>query len=93
MDYITIIGTSGAFLILIAFAMNQTKKWKDDYFIYDLVNFIGSMLLVIYAIILKSYPFLILNGVWAILSLRDMVVDLQRNSERTRKNFIQKWLK
>ena len=93
MDSVAIIGTSGAFLILVAFIMNQLKKWKEDYLIYDLINFVGSALLVAYAIILKSYPFLVLNSVWALLSLRDIVVDLQRNTEKRRGGFFTKWMK
>ena len=93
MDSITIIGSLGAFLILFAFVLNQVNKWKKDYLIYDLVNFLGSLLLIIYAILLNSIPFLILNLVWAGLSIRDVFVDLDRNSKRQRKNLINKWLK
>lgn len=93
MDKITLLGASGALLILIAFVMNQLHKWKDDYLIYDLTNFIGSALLVTYAVILKSYPFLVLNAVWALLSVRDIVIDLRRNREKKRKDFFQKWMK
>ncbi len=68
-----LIGISGAAIILVAFLLNQLNKWKNDSFIYDFANFIGSLLLVIYAILLSSYPFLILNGVWAAFSLKDVV--------------------
>ncbi|MEK6615226.1 MAG: hypothetical protein AABZ32_03810 [Bacteroidota bacterium] len=73
--------------------MNQIHKWKDNYFIYDFVNFVGSALLIIYAIILKSIPFLVLNGVWALVSLRDIVTDLKRNSESGKRGFFAKWMK
>ena len=92
MDTTIIIGSLGALLILIAFIMNQLHKWQEDYLIYDLVNLIGSLLLVIYAIILTSYPFLILNLVWLGLSLRDVVVDLKKTSSR-KKHLISKWVK
>jgi len=92
MNLITIIGSLGALLILIAFIMNQLHKWKEDYLIYDLVNLIGSLLLVIYAIILTSYPFLILNLVWLGLSARDVVVDLKKTNPR-KKHLISKWIK
>lgn len=92
MGYTIIIGSLGALLILIAFIMNQLHKWKEDYLIYDTVNLIGSLLLVIYAIILVSYPFLILNLVWLGLSLRDVVLDLSKSSPR-KKHLISKWVK
>lgn len=92
-DTTTIIGTSGALIVLIAFILNQIKKWKDDYLIYDVFNFVGSLLLVIYAIILSSYPFLILNFIWSALSFRDIIVDLKRNVKSERKDFFSKWTK
>ncbi len=93
MDQTTFIGASGAFIILLAFILLQVHKWKEDYFIYDFFNLVGGLLLVIYALLLSSYPFLILNAVWAALSLRDVIFDLQRNSKRKdTKHFISKWL-
>jgi uncharacterized membrane protein YdcZ (DUF606 family) len=93
MNTTTLIGTSGALIVLIAFILNQIKKWKEDYLIYDVFNFIGSLLLVIYAIILSSYPFLVLNFIWAALSFRDILVDFKRNSKSERKDFFNKWTK
>ena len=88
-----IIGSLGALIVLIAFVLNQLKIWKDDYLIYDLFNFIGGALLVIYALILSSYPFIVLNFVWAALSLRDIFIDLRRIKKGGRKDFYNKWLK
>lgn len=77
MDTTLFIGASGALLILIAFIANETHKWKDTDLIYDVVNFIGSVLLTIYAVILASYPFIVLNIAWAAVSLRDIYIDLK----------------
>lgn len=74
----TILGIAGAGLVLLAFILNQLHIWKDDEFRYDFVNFIGGTFLVIYAILLSSYPFAVLNGVWALVSLRDMLRDLRK---------------
>jgi hypothetical protein len=49
---ITIIGLVGMFLILLAFLMEQRGKWNRKDLVYDFVNFIGSGLLVIYAILI-----------------------------------------
>jgi lipid-A-disaccharide synthase-like uncharacterized protein len=78
MDFTTLIGASGATLILIAFILEQTHRWKDTDLKYDAVNLLGSVLLIAYAVMLGSYPFLVLNGVWAVVSLRDVIVDLKR---------------
>lgn len=77
MDITLIIGASGALLILIAFVANETHKWKDTDLIYDAVNFIGSALLLVYAILLVSYPFIILNAIWAGVSLKDVIPGLR----------------
>ena len=65
-------------LILIAFFLNQTGKWDKEDLVYDFVNFIGALLLVLYAIILSSIPFLLLNLVWAVVSLNDVIKDIKR---------------
>ncbi len=78
MNITEIIGASGATLILIAFIFEQTHRWKDTDLKYDAVNLLGSVLLIAYAVLLHSYPFLVLNGVWVIVSLRDVIVDLKR---------------
>lgn len=70
------IGFIGAFLILIAFILNQMKKWDQGTFKYDFTNCIGSLLLVVYGILSKSWPFVVLNGVWFLVSLRDSIKDL-----------------
>jgi len=78
MDTQILIGTSGAVLILIAFIFNQTHRWKDDSIVYDGFNLIGSILLLAYAILLSSYPFVVLNSVWALVSLMDVFQDLYK---------------
>lgn len=68
-----IIGFTGMLLVLFAFVMNQAEKWKDDMLVYDIFNAVGSLGMVYYAYTLKSWPFLILNAIWALVSLRDVV--------------------
>lgn len=78
-------GIVGMFLILLAFLMNQFHRWKTDSLIYDLVNVIGSLLLMVYAIFLNSYPFIILNLIWLLFSLRDVFLDIKSHSHPGRK--------
>ena len=72
-----VIGFIGMVMILFAFIMNQTHRWKDTSLQYDIVNAVGSLLLIIYALFLESIPFLVLNGIWALVSVRDVVVDFK----------------
>ena len=72
------VGLTGMFIILFAFIMIQTKKWKDDSLLYDASNAVGSLLLMIYAYFLNSYPFLILNFVWFAVSAKDTFFDIKK---------------
>ena len=76
-----IIGFIGAFLILIAFILNETKKWDDGDLKYDLSNASGSLLLVIYGFLTKTWPFLILNTIWFAVALRDTIIDLKKRGK------------
>jgi len=76
-----LIGFSGMLIILFAFIMNQTHRWRDDFLIYDGFNALGSFLLIAYAIMISSYPFLILNLVWFIVSIRDVFLDLKKTQK------------
>lgn len=74
---ITIIGVIGAALILLAFLLEQTNVWENSDLSYDLTNFIGSAFLVVYGFLISAYPFIVLNFVWMIFSLRDVFIDLK----------------
>jgi uncharacterized protein with PQ loop repeat len=80
MEMVTIIGSTGALFILIAFVMAQIHRWKDTDLIYDVFNLIGSFLLVVYAILLMSYPFIVLNLVWFTVSARDVILGVRDTS-------------
>ena len=73
MDYVTIIGVLGAAIILIAFLANQFGKLTAESRLYDGLNFFGALLLVVYAYLLESYPFLVLNLVWMCSALWDLL--------------------
>ena len=64
-----IIGITGMFFILLGFILDEFfKKWNQDTVQYNVLNIIGSLLLIYYAYTLNSWPFLILNVVWFIVA-------------------------
>ncbi len=73
-----LIGIIGMCFLLIAFLLNQIGKWDVDDLQYDLFNALGSILLLIYAYMLNSIPFIIVNLVWALFSVKDVFLDLRR---------------
>ena len=80
MDSTTFVGTLGAGIILVLFLLNQTNKLKNNSVVYDAGNFLGAALLVVYSLMLKAYPFAVLNGVWALFSLKDVYKDLSKRT-------------
>lgn len=77
-----IIGFTGALLILFGFLLNQVNVLKTSNVFYDFINFLGSFLLLIYALILQSVPFVIVNTVWALFSLKDVLWFFLKNSKK-----------
>jgi hypothetical protein len=73
MDIPTVIGVFGASTILIGFLLNQLGKVTTESRLYDGLNVLGSLLLIIYAVLLVSYPFIILNVVWLVVSIQGLV--------------------
>ncbi len=73
MDFYTLIGVTGGATVLIAFLLNNSKRLSDASISYDLMNTIGSFLLVTYALLIGSIPFAIINIVWGSVSLWDVI--------------------
>jgi hypothetical protein len=73
MDSNLIIGCFGAAIILIAFIALQLHYITDEDIRYDTANVAGSVFLVWYAYTGGSWPFFILNTVWGLVSLRDVI--------------------
>ncbi|KXK26881.1 MAG: hypothetical protein TR69_WS6001000904 [candidate division WS6 bacterium OLB20] len=73
MDIANILGIAGAAIILLAFVLNQNGTWSDKHIRYDSANVIGSVLLALSAFLIQGWAFVLLNLVWAAVSLRDVV--------------------
>lgn len=68
-----LIGILGALILLVAFTLNQIEIIGRDSVTYDGLNMIGGLLMTWYAYLIGSYPFLVLNLVWAFMALKDLV--------------------
>jgi hypothetical protein len=62
------IGTLGVTILLIAFALNLLKKLEANSKSYLLMNTVGALLACISSYIIQFWPFVVLEGVWAISS-------------------------
>jgi hypothetical protein len=63
----------GAVLILVAFAANQRGSMSPRSRTYLWLNFAGSVILAVVAVITVNWGFLLLEGVWAAVSLHGLL--------------------
>lgn len=62
------VGTAGVSILLLAFALNVSKRLDSNSVSYLLLNTIGALLAGISAILIRFWPFVVLEGVWALFS-------------------------
>lgn len=74
MHGVLIIGVVGAGLILLAFTLNEIRKWSVADLQYQIVNLVGAGLLILYSWLIASWPFLVLNIVWFLVALKHTFV-------------------
>ncbi|MDV7139021.1 hypothetical protein R3X28_09045 [Maribacter sp. TH_r10] len=63
------IGFIGVFLILLAYILNITGKIKSKDLSFILLNLLGAGLACLASILMEYIPFILLEGVWATVSL------------------------
>ena len=74
----------GAILILIGFIAAQRGLMSPQSGVYLLLNLIGSLILAVLAALGSNWGFLLLEGVWAIVSGWALIgIALERKTEET----------
>jgi uncharacterized protein with PQ loop repeat len=73
MSFSEIMGSLGVAILLIAFVLNMLKIIKTESPSYLLLNFIGAAVACFASWLIPYFPFVILEGVWAIVSLVSLV--------------------
>jgi hypothetical protein len=68
-----VIQVIGALMILIAYAAAQTGRWSTDGRVYLWLNEIGSVILAVLAAMTQNWGFLLLEGVWAIVTAHSLL--------------------
>jgi hypothetical protein len=74
----------GALLILTAFAAVQFDRMHPDSRVYLALNLVGSIVLAVLAWVESQWGFLLLEGVWAIVSAWGLAVSLRASASRSR---------
>ncbi|MEA2494380.1 MAG: hypothetical protein QOJ29_2291 [Thermoleophilaceae bacterium] len=63
----------GALMILVAYAAAQTGRWATDALVYLWLNLVGSIILAVLAATSQNWGFLLLEGVWAIVTAASLL--------------------
>jgi len=67
------IGTTGVTLLLIAFALNISKKISASSKFYLLLNILGAGLAGVSSYLIQFWPFVVLESVWVIATILALV--------------------
>ena len=71
-NIINILGWTGSIMYLVAYTLVSMKKTEGDSVLYQSMNVIAGIFLVIYTFTLAAYATMALNGIWAIIGLITM---------------------
>ena len=68
-----ILASTGVIILLIAFLLNLYKRLPAESRAYSLLNFIGAGICGYSSYMISFYPFVVLEGVWALFALAHLL--------------------
>lgn len=79
---IQLVSIAGALLILLPFAGSQLGRLSTQSLLYQLMNLAGASSLTAVAVIERQYGFILLEGVWSLMSVIGLA-NVLRNRPKT----------
>ncbi len=76
------LGSLGVSILLIAFLLNLLRVLKTESLLYTLLNLTGAGIACYASYLIPYFPFVILEGVWTVLSFVALVRLILRSTER-----------
>ena len=70
---VQIVSVIGSVLILSAYTANQSGRMSASTAAYSLINVVGAGILAVVAVLEEQWGFLLLEGVWTLVSLIALV--------------------
>ena len=80
---VQLIQVLGSCLVLTAFVSAQSGRLRSTSAAYIVLNLIGSTVLAVLAALDTELGFLLLEGVWAVVSASGLVAELRRRRPKT----------
>ncbi|MGH7392587.1 MAG: CBU_0592 family membrane protein [Candidatus Rokuibacteriota bacterium] len=77
-----VLSVVGALIILAAYAANQRGRLDRTDRLYSALNFVGAALLTVVAYRAGQWGFVLLEGVWTLISLPPLIVPPRRSPGR-----------
>jgi hypothetical protein len=77
MNFTDWIGFLGVFQILLAYVLNALGKTSNKSLLFILLNFAGATMACIASILLNYWPFIILEGIWSLVSAYSLIAHLK----------------
>lgn len=78
MNAIDWLGFIGVFLILLAYILNELGKITHKNLVFILLNLIGASIACLASVLLNYLPFIILEGIWALVSLNSLITYIKQ---------------
>jgi len=66
---ISTLGWIGSLLVIGAYGLNSYQKIKSDSLVFQLMNLVGGVLLIINSAYKEAYPFTFINTVWVLIAI------------------------
>ncbi|MEQ9287319.1 MAG: hypothetical protein RIG77_10450 [Cyclobacteriaceae bacterium] len=67
--YVDIIGWIGSILLIAAYLLISQDRIKSQSYTYQLLNVVGSVLLIVNTIYYRAYPSSALNVIWVVIGI------------------------
>ncbi|TRX66555.1 hypothetical protein [Carboxylicivirga sp. M1479] len=83
MDRVDWIGSIGVFQILLAYVLNMLGKLNKGDLTFILLNLVGAGMACLASILMHYMPFIILEGVWALVSLISLLQFKWKSKKKT----------
>ena len=78
---IEVLGWIGSIAILAAYGLNSFQKIKSNSVLFQVLNLMGGIFLILNSIYHEAYPFTFINSIWVLIALPALIKILSQKSK------------